>query len=811
MDAELPLLSALLPWADGMTTAGLPVAALLSGGSSAIEVAALGTMAAGLALTFINLNRSRRQLIGAQRRVGELEYQLNEVEAALHSESQILLVWRGQEAEPHRMAGDMHGAAKLPDTLAGVADFKSWLEPDSVSEINFNLEALRHSGRTFNIGVKTVRGELLEVDGRPAGSHATLRFRPLADDHRQIAELSYDASKLAKQVQRLSAILDAAPFPAWITATDGVLNWVNQAYVVAMEAPDMQSVLRSGRKLFSPDQIDTSRNDKTAGIVGRGRCVTKGAMRAYNVHERMTETGAIGYALDITALEDAEKELERHIKAHASTLDKLETAIAIFGPDQRLRFFNQAYVKLWSLDETWLKTQPSDSEILDRLRGQRVLPEQANFREWKSKQLSSYTTLEMREAYWYLPDGRSLHVICEQHPFGGVTYLYENLTKEYQLESRYNDLSTVQRETLDNLSVAVALFGSDARLKLFNPAFQRMWDIPATSTGPGLHADQLSQMQGYTIEARAAWQDIRYALTALEGNRKRLDGRVSQQGFTLSYSAVPLPDGNALLTFADISDAERAEQALRERAEALEAADRLKSQFLANVSYEIRTPLTSISGFAETLDLGIAGELLPKQREYILDIRRSSNELTSIIDAIIDLSAIDAGQMELRLGNVDVPQLFERVAQRILPALERRDLSLNIELGEDVFQLVADQHRLEQILGHLLSNAIGFSHPKGTITLGARKNGTRLQIWVADRGKGIEPDFQPRAFDRFQAKPQAGSHRGPGLGLAIVKSFTELHGGSVALSSRINEGTTVVCTLPIAGPQLRMDRAKGAA
>jgi signal transduction histidine kinase len=313
------------------------------------------------------------------------------------------------------------------------------------------------------------------------------------------------------------------------------------------------------------------------------------------------------------------------------------------------------------------------------------------------------------------------------------------------------------------------------------------------------------------VDARAAWQDIRYALTALEGNRKRLDGRVSHGGLVLSYSAVPLPDGNALLTFADISDAERAEQALRERAEALEAADRLKSQFLANVSYEIRTPLTSIAGFAETLDLGIAGQLQPKQREYILDIRRSSDELTSIIDAIIDLSAIDAGQMELRLGKVDVPQLFERVAQRILPALERRDLSLNIELADDVSFLQADPQRLEQIIGHLLSNAIGFSHPKGTVTLGARKRGTSLQIWVADRGKGIEPDFQPRAFDRFQAKPMAGSHRGPGLGLAIVKSFTELHGGTVQLSSKINEGTTVVCNLPLDTPMQRMGQVKGAA
>ncbi len=790
--------------------AGLPLlSTVMTGGASAIELAALGTMAVGLALTVINLNRARRQLVQTQRRVGELETQLNEVEAALYSESQILLVWQGQGDTPQRMAGDMHGSAEVPLTLDAVSNFNAWLEADSVSEVTLNLVELRSSGRAFNIGVKTLKGELLEVDGRPAGAHATLRFRPLAGDRRQLTELSYDASKLARQVQRLSAILDAAPYPAWISLPDGSLNWVNQAYVAAMEGSDMQGVLRAGRNLLAADQIDRSRAQASTGLVGRGRTVSRGSMRAYNVHQREIDGGTVGYAIEVTALEEAEKELDRHVKAHASTLDKLETAIAIFGPDQRLRFFNQAYVKLWSLDENWLKTQPLDGEILDRLRAQRVLPEQANFREWKAKQLAAYTTLEMSENYWYLPDGRSLHVICEQHPFGGVTYLYDNMTKEYQLESRFNDLSNVQRETLDNLSVAVALFGSDARLKLFNPAFQRLWDIPEPEPGPGLHADQLSQMRGYSMEARAAWQDIRFALSALEGQRKRLDGRVAHDGLVLSYSAVPLPDGNALLSFADISDAERAEQALRERAEALEAADRLKSQFLANVSYEIRTPLTSISGFAETLDLGIAGPLLDKQREYVLDIRRSSDELTSIIDAIIDLSAIDAGQMELRLARVDVPLLFERVAHRMLPALERRDLSLSIELADDVTSIVADQQRMEQILGHLMSNAIGFSHPRGTITLGARLRNGLLQIWVADRGKGIEPDFQPRAFDRFQAKPAAGSHRGPGLGLAIVKSFTELHGGTVALQSRINEGTTVVCNLPVNGPLSR--QTKGAA
>ena len=811
MDLGFPLLSSLLQWQHGTWPMPPMGIAHLSNTSNVVEIAALGAMAAGFALTFLNLNKARRQLLRSLRRVGELEFQLNEVESALYSESQILLVWRGQDEAPNRMAGDLHGSADVPDKIESLINFGTWLESDSVGEIELNLAALRHSGRAFNIAVKTSKGELLEMDGRAAGANASLRIRPLAGDRRQVAELSYDASKLAKQVQRLSAILDAAPFPAWIATDDGVLTWVNQAYVVSMEAADMQNVLRTAVPLFPSENIDVSRSGKEAGHLGRGRAVIRGAMHTFSIYERAIDGGRAGYAIDITALEEAEKELERHIKAHASTLDKLETAIAIFGPDQRLRFFNQAYVKLWSLDEDWLKTQPSDGEILDRLRIVRSLPEQANFREWKTKQLSSYTTLEMREAYWYLPDGRSLHVICEQHPFGGVTYLYENLTKEYQLESRYNELFNVQRETLDNLSIAVALFGSDARLRLFNPAFQRMWEIPATSTGPGIHADQLSQMKGYAPEVRAAWQDIRYAITALEGSRKRLDGRVGHGSTVLSYSAVPLPDGNALLTFVDVSDSERAEKALRERAVALEAADRLKSQFLANVSYEVRTPLTSISGFAETLDLGIAGPLSPKQHEYVLDIRRSSGELASIIDAIIDLSAVDAGQMELRLSRVDVAQLFERVAQRILPALERRDLSINVELADDVNTVVADQQRLEQILGHLLSNAIGFSNPKGTITLGARNRQGHLQMWVADRGKGIDPDFQPKAFDRFQAKPSSGSHRGPGLGLAIVKSFTELHGGTVALQSRINEGTTVVCNLPLNGPPPRLSQMQGAA
>ena len=736
----------------------------------------------------------------ARQRINELEIRLNEAETAFAAEAHVMVVWRGKEEFPSRIIGSMYGSAKVPAAAAEMLNFPGWLEADSSNVIEDCIRTLREMGKPFNIGVKTLNNELLEADGRAAGGMATLRFRPLSGERQQITELNYDARKLGMQVERLSAVLDSAPLPIWLRDGDGKLSWVNQAYVKAVELPDSASVLRSLIEVAAPERIDTTKADSKTGLLGRTHAVFAGAMRALNIHEVALPEGKAGFAVDVSELEEIEKELDRHIKAHASTLNKLDTAIAIFGPDQRLRFHNMAFAQLWPLDGKWLDMHPTDGEILDRLRTQRCIPEQANYREWRAKQLSSYTTLEMRESWWYLPDGRSLHVVCEQHPFGGVTYLYENVTKEIQLESRYNELIGVQRETLDNLEEAIALFGSDGRLKLFNPAFSKFWNFEGAFLQKEPHVDQLASDAVVIREAGAAWQEIKFGVTSMESERRVLRGRMTASDRILQYSSVPLPDGNTLLTFSDISDPAKMERALRDRTEALEAADRLKNAFLSNVSYEVRTPLTSILGFAETLDLGLVGELSPKQREYVLDIKRSSEELKSIIDAIIDLSAIDAGAMELKLAKLDVAATLQTVAEKLSPSMIRRDLTLSIELAEDLLAFVGDAARVEQIISNLLSNAIGFSARGSQIRMGARRSGANVQIWIADSGRGIDPEFQKKAFERFQSKPLPGSHRGPGLGLAIVKSFTELHGGNVSLISKLDRGTTVVCSFPVDGP-----------
>ena len=773
----------------GNTLAGDPIA-----------LVAVMAVLAVFAWALYTVRRMAKDDFNARRRIADLEIRLNEAETAIASEAHVLVIWRGRDDVPERVVGSMHGAAHLPTSPETLLDFGHWLERDSTMALIESLHDLRGAGTPFNIGVRTLDNELLEADGRTAGGLAMLRFRPLSGERRNIAALAHDAHKLGRQVERLSAVLDAAPLPVWLRNADGKLAWVNRAYVASVEAPDSDVVVKAAIEIANGSLLDRSRANAKTGCTGRIHAVIGGAMRALDIHEVALSDGTAGFAIDISALEDMEKELDRHIKAHTSTLNKLDTAIVIFGPDQRLRFHNAAYAGLWPLDSKWLDTHPTDGEILDRLRSQRCIPEQANYREWRTKQLAAYTTLELRESWWYLPDGRSLHVVCEQHPFGGVTYLYENATKEIQLESRYNELIGVQRETLDNLEEGIALLGSDGRMKLFNPAFARYWNLDPIFLETEPHIEDLAKHGRRLVADTVAWDEVKFGVTRLDVERKPITGKINAADRILQFTAVPLPDGNTLLTFADISDASRMERALRDRADALEAADRLKNMFLSNVSYEIRTPLTSVLGFAEGLQMGLAGPLLPKQHDYVRDIRKSSTDLKTIIDAIIDLTAIDAGAMELRLERIDVTGLLERVAEKLSSSIDGRDLTLNVEVGADVTAFVADPTRVEQILSNLLSNAIGFSELGGIIRMGAKRTGAAIQFFVSDSGRGIEPEFQKQAFERFQSRPVPGGHRGPGLGLSIVKSFVELHDGQVSLLSKVNQGTTVLCTFPIEGP-----------
>ncbi|MEG9884930.1 MAG: PAS-domain containing protein, partial [Hyphomicrobiales bacterium] len=604
---------------------------------------------------------------------------------------------------------------------------------------------------------------------------------------------------------------------------DGRIAWANNAYVRAVDGEALEQVVGqtmtlTGEGHDSADEKPAKRRDDGQDGAGakpakrRDRAIIGGVRTALEITEVETPEGRAGFAVDISALEACEKDLERHIRAHSSTLDHLTTAIAIFGPDQRLRFHNAAYAQLWTLDSRWLSTRPGDGEILDRVREQRLLPEHADYRDWKTRWLDIYTALEPREDWWYLPDGRTVRVVGEPHPFGGVIYLYEDATALITLESRYNELIGVQRETLDHLSEGIALFGADGRLKLFNPAYGALWALDKSFLDGEPHIDDVIASSRAHLPDDGVWNKLKSAVTALDDARRPSRARITRpDGRILDFAHVPLPDGNTLITHGDVTDSARIERALRERAEALEEADRLKSQFLSSISYELRTPLTTIIGFSDSLILGLAGELAGKQREYIGDILAAAQDLLTIIDSILDLTTIDAGAMELLIESVDIAGLLHETTQAVRDHLDSRAIGLDIDIPEEIGLLKADKRRLAQILFHLLTNAIGYSRDRGVIRLGARRESGEVVIWVEDTGGGMEQDFVATAFERFHSRPAASGHRGPGLGLALVKSLIELHEGTVTLRSKPSKGTVVTCRFPADGPDHRRYDPRNAA
>jgi signal transduction histidine kinase len=350
---------------------------------------------------------------------------------------------------------------------------------------------------------------------------------------------------------------------------------------------------------------------------------------------------------------------------------------------------------------------------------------------------------------------------------------------------------------LDSLKEGVAVFGTDGRLKLFNKAFCDIWHMPPKRLAELPHVGEIIAAAQTLYPDNDTWLRIGRAVTAFLDERENFTGQIVRgDGVVIDYALMPLPDGATLLTFADVTDAKRAERALVERNEALVAADRLKTNFIGHISYELRTPLTSMIGFTEMLTSPVLGELNDKQREYLNDIMASSKTLLAIIDDILDLATIDAGTLQLKLTPVGARTLIDAAIIGIRERAVRTRLTIDIAVADDVTEFMADEARMRQILYNLLSNAVGFSKLNGTVRLTCWRDSGNIIFTVEDEGVGIPKDQIGGVFQRFESRSRGSEHRGAGLGLSIVKSLVELHGGTVEFASEEGRGTRVTVRIP---------------
>jgi len=747
-----------------MADSQILVLAIIATGGVALAIAA-----ALWALAEQNAAGKLRRLLRAAG--ARMRASIGERDALLAAGREALIVWGRDGGEPAAYGG---AEAMLESCLAG----------SDALELSKALDALSERGAGFTLQAHDKNQRVITLRGRAVGGMAAVWL-----------EMQAIASSGATDFRQL---LDGLPLPVWLRDATLALVWGNRAYLAATGAPSVDAVRTAQTALEKSERdLAASARNQRGALEARRFAVVGGQRRALAFTETPIEgVGVVGSAIDVTDVAAAEARLQQHIDAHADTLDKLATAVAIFGRDTKLTFYNRAFARLWGLAESWLDSHPSDGDVLDRLREDRKLPEQRDYQVWKRERLSLYENPREypSEELWHVPGGKTLRVVAQPHPFGGLTFLYEDVTERLALESNYNTLIKVQSATLDTLQEGVAVFGPDGKLKLHNAAFMRIWNLAPTDLAGEPHVRTIAAACAEKFGDEAVWE--RLIQSIVSGAPGRRDwGEIERSDHTiLSLALSPLPDGATLVTFADVTDRFRIESALRERNEALEAADNLKSDFIKHVSYELRTPLNTIMGFAEHLASGIPGELNRAQASYVQDIVSGSNTLKDLINNILDLSLIESGALRLELTRIDLYGLLHGVANTARDWASKVNLELTVDCPPDAGQFLGDERRVQQVVFNLLSNAFKYTPGGGTITLSGSIVGEDVQIAVADTGPGLAPEVKANVFERFAAKSRSGQRAGAGLGLALVNRFVELHNGWVEIESE--NGTLVRCHFP---------------
>ena len=658
------------------------------------------------------------------------------------------------------------------------------------------LVALAKGTSFARVAKRASDGRVLKLVGFCAGDERRVWIEDVHDLLREAAAPSERALAAAGE---MAGVLDRLPYPVWRRDAELKIGYCNQAFAELFDLAPAEIVARGGE--VGPAVKALARRAQKLGLAQSEsqQLVVKGRRRLFDFHEVPIDSGGtIGFALDQTALEESHAELVRHIGAHDDVLQSLGTGIVIFGPDRRVKFFNGAYREQFGLDAAFLRTEPTIDQVLEAKRERRKIAEQADFRSYKQEFIRHVMTLiEPFEDLIHTPGETTFRMVATPHPFGGVTLTFEDVTDTLAMERNYNTLIAVQKETIDNLYEGIAVFGSDGRLKIYNPAYAKLWNLSEADLEGGPHVAKIVDLVRPYFTGPSDWAEIRRRVVSDVVERTPRSLRLERKdGTIIDIAGIPLPDGGKLFKYADVTDSLNMERALRDRNEALIAADRLKSEFIANVSYEFRTPLNVIIGYAELLIRQYFGALNQRQAEYAASILDAAQGLLLMVGDVIDVAAIEAGYIRLEIAEIRLRPVLESVLRLYQQRAHSREITLVISDVPEHLTLRADEQRLKQALGNLISSAVGSGGVGSRVEIVAANDGRDVAISVKQTGLqgGIVGEPAELGFGGGgRASLGRGSTRG--LGMSLVKTLIELHGGT--LENRSGPGfRTVICKLP---------------
>ncbi|MAI09988.1 MAG: hypothetical protein CBD27_00390 [Rhodospirillaceae bacterium TMED167] len=480
-------------------------------------------------------------------------------------------------------------------------------------------------------------------------------------------------------------------------------------------------------------------------------------------------------------------------------LEALPIAALLLDDQLTVQGTNQAFRAVWGLDENWLTQCPTYRSVLERLRDHRRLPEQPDFTAYADHMLTRLLALESpQQETLHLPSGAI--IVCTATPLpAGLLLTFQDTSEKVSAARYLNEERSTHQSLLDQLEEGLAVFGAHGRLRYHNPAFQDIWTLTSDF---GADEPSLAQFLDATrihLPVHSSWPATRDRLAGKLLGRTAYTVRLYlNDGRALDAANLPLPDGSTVLTYRDCTAASNAQSELQTKAETAIEESRLKSHFMAMLSHEMRTPLTSLSGFAELLARNTFGKLNAKQTDYVEGIASSAQRMLTLLTDVLDLSSLESGQEDLAVDTFAVHAFLISLMAPYETAAREKNILITLDCPADIGWLAADEGRLGRAIRHLLDNALEFTGSGGTITLAAAREDRMLRLTISDTGAGLPKEAVERINQPGSTALQGGAFSGHGLGLTIVKDLVARHGGTVVISSKPNRGTAVVCCLPAA-------------